>query len=91
MAKKLKKKRPERYWNYRLTVELVNDEKVYSIRELYYEDGEVISWTTETVAPLGSTKTVFLLDLDHYAAVVSHPIYDIDKRKWLQWPKRFRK
>ena len=43
------------HWNYRRTVQLVDGEELWDIRELYYHDGAVTMWTSDPASPHGET------------------------------------
>jgi hypothetical protein len=71
------------YWNHRMTVELVDGEESWGVRELYYDaEDNVVGWTAETVAPHGDTVEELRADLARFQQVAAKPAFDIGTRTW---------
>lgn len=74
------------YWNHRMTVELVEGEELWGVRELYYDvDDNVVGWTAETVTPHGETVEELRADLARFHATAEKPAFDVDTRTWRAW------
>ncbi|HJW86876.1 MAG TPA: hypothetical protein VJ440_09610 [Candidatus Brocadiaceae bacterium] len=57
-------------WNYRV----IEDKKVFSIYEVYYNDaGEITAITEDPVVPQGETLKELKDDLKYYSAALKHP------------------
>ena len=70
------------HWNYRRTVQLVDGEEQWDIRELYYYDGAVTFWTVDPSYPHGDTDDELRADLERYSDALNHPAFDLDTRQW---------
>jgi hypothetical protein len=76
-------------WNYRLTVETVDDEQVWSVRELYYDDtGEVVNWTQDAVGPSGESWKECANDLSRMVHAMALPAFDVDAGAWCDRHRR---
>lgn len=67
-------------WNYRVTLNRADgweDGSVYTIREVHYDDGEVIGWTSGAGEPYGTTPGELSTDLHMMASAFERPILDI--------------
>lgn len=71
------------HWNYRMTVQKVDGEEVWDIRELHYDaEDRVIGWTADPVGPHGSSWRELREDLLRMSKVVGKPAFDLDTRRW---------
>lgn len=69
------------YWNHRITRQVVGDETVFAIREVYYgAEDEVLGWTEDAVGPHGESYTEIVADLARMIACMNKPVFDIDTR-----------
>jgi hypothetical protein len=76
-------------WNYRLTVETVDDEEVWALREIYYDDdGNVTLWSQDPVGAVGDSWMECADTLARMAAVIGYPAYDLDARCWVDHKRR---
>lgn len=72
-----------RKWNFRLTVQTVEGEDVWEIREIYYDtDGTVSNWSLDAVAASGSSWIEWADELAWMFRVVSYPVFDLDTEDW---------
>ena len=75
------------YWNHRMTVQVVDGEELWDVRELYYDaDDNVVGWTAEPVGPHGETVEELRSDLARFQRVAAKPAFDIDTRTWREAP-----
>lgn len=70
------------HWNYRMTVQTVDGEEVWAVRELYYRDGAVEMWSQDPDHPQGETQAELHDDMVRYADAVNHPAFDLDTMTW---------
>ena len=42
-------------WNYRIVKEVIGEECIYTIREVFYEKGKVKAWTADEISPGGNS------------------------------------
>ena len=69
------------YWNHRITRQVVDNETVFAIREVYYDaENAVLGWTQDEVGPHGETWTEIVADLARMIACMNKPVLDIDTR-----------
>lgn len=72
------------HWNYRLTVQSVDDNEAWEVREIYYDaDGEVSRWSVDAVAALGDSWTEVADDLSRMVAATGHAAFDLDAKQWV--------
>lgn len=77
------------YWNYRLTVRCLDDEEVWEVREIFYDDaGQVTAWSQDPVAPAGLSWYECEEEIAHMAAVTSSPVFDLDTLGWVDRERR---
>lgn len=60
-------------WNYRV----MQDETGYSIREVFYENGDVVAWTAVPVAVWGETLDALVWGLAKFNEAVQQPVLKI--------------
>lgn len=70
-------------WNYRLTVQTVDGEDEWAVREIYYDEtGTPVNWSASSVAASGSSWLACADELSRMAGVVGLPAWDIDASRW---------
>lgn len=70
-------------WNYRMTVETCDDEDVWALREVYYDDdGNVTSWSKDPVTPIGTSWREFADELSRMSGVIGQLAFDLDTKAW---------
>jgi hypothetical protein len=71
------------HWNYRMTVQTVDGEEEWAVRELYYgADGTVQMWSQNPEHPRGETLAELRLDMDRYTDALNRPALDLDTKTW---------
>jgi hypothetical protein len=77
------------HWNYRLTVQTVDDTEVWEVREIYYDaSGNVASWTKEPVTASGETWLECSDDLSRMSGVIGLPAFDLDTKQWVNHKRK---
>jgi len=67
-------------WNYRITYRPSDIEQGYGIREIFYNDnGEPVSYTTNSIDPYGESKEELISDLAHMIQAISQEVVDLDE------------
>lgn len=59
---------------------------VYAIREIFYSDDGLIGYT-DPVEMYGDEPHEVMKDLELMALVSEHPIFNVDTKEWIDWPK----
>lgn len=78
-----------RGWNFRLTVQTLEGEDVWEVREVYYDtDGTVRNWSIYAIAAAGSTWVEWADEQSRMFRLVGYPVFDLDTGGWCD---RFRK
>ena len=67
-------------WNYRITFRPSDPEQGYGIREVFYNDeGEPVSYTTNSIEPYGESKEELISDLAYMIQAISQDVVDLDQ------------
>lgn len=67
-------------WNYRITFRPSDSEQGYGIREVFYNDeGEPVSYTTNSIEPFGLSKDELISDLAYMIQAISQEVVDLDE------------
>lgn len=61
-------------WNHRIICRELENERVFNIHEVYYEDDEIIGWTEEPVHPQGETPKELREELKMFQRAFDKPI-----------------
>lgn len=69
-------------WNYRYTVREVDGEEMWEVREIYYVNGEISTYTIDGVAACGQDRAELTADLELMLEAAKHPAYDLDAKSW---------
>jgi hypothetical protein len=60
------------YWNHRLVKGPAGE---FTMREVYYDDdGTIIGWTEDPIAPFGNTTEEIIVELDRMSEACHKPV-----------------
>ena len=67
-------------WNYRITFRPSDPEQGDGIRDVFYNDeGEPVSYTTNSIEPYGESKEELISDLAYMIQAISQDVVDLDQ------------
>lgn len=66
-------------WNHRVVRKVDAGEEYFGIHEVYYENGDPVSVTVDSVSPFGETLEELTGEIDMFKAALSLPVLDFDK------------
>lgn len=76
-------------WNWRLTVRTCDDETLWELREICYDDqGNVTGWSKDPASAVGSSWMECADELAKMAGVVGFPALDLDTGQWCDHRRR---
>ena len=75
----------EKHWNYRLSVETVDGEETWGIREIYYDqEGVVVNWSKDPQTPTGSTPEEWFNEIARMWSVsLLSTVWDVNAERWV--------
>ena len=77
------------HWNYRIVAERGKDGSYfYSVRDVYYKDGNPHSWGAEPQHPIGETAEDVITDLSLMSNASSAPLLVVKGNKLVEHPKK---
>ncbi len=66
------------HWNHRVCTKTEDEETLYEIHEVYYDDeNEIEAWTVNAVKPLGNTLDEIRQELTWMLEAVEQPVLDL--------------
>jgi len=75
------------HWNYRLVRQLVDDEVMVALHEVYYDDQDkVTGWTAEPTTIRGDDYWEVADALTKAGGAISYPVLDVTEEPWV-WRK----
>lgn len=78
-----------KHWNFRLTVRTCQDEEIWEVREIYYDDvGEVSTFSVDPIAASGSSWLECADELARMVGIIAYPAFDLDTLQWCDHKRR---
>ena len=72
------------HWNYHLSVETIDDEEIWAVRAIHYdEDGVVRYWSQDPAAATGDTWAACFGNLAQMSTAAGNIIWDLDAKCWV--------
>jgi hypothetical protein len=71
------------HFNYRVTVQRIDGEEDWAVRELYYDsNGNVVLWSKDPIGMAASTYPELVAELNRFVEAMAEPVFDLDAQDW---------